>query len=322
MYKHRDMLVCFSAGNEGTDGDANGRIDPGSITPPATAKNCLTVGACENLRPTKALTYGSAFGFPAEPIRSDRMANNADGMVAFSSRGPVHDGRIKPDVVAPGTYVLSARSRATSSTGWELSSDALYMYDGGTSMATPLVAGCAAVIRSFLRKAHDLRKPSAALLKALIINGARDLTGQYLPSEADSLPNNSEGFGRVDVQAVVGPYGAGEQLVFWDEGQALDVGEVAEQSVVVSPGAKLFKATLVWTDPPGEGLQSDLDLIVSAGSQERHGNMPANAAEFDRVNNVEQVVWENPPAGSLAVKVTAHRITSTPQNFALVVRVA
>ena len=322
--EHRDMLICFAAGNEGVDHNANGEIDPGSVTPPGTAKNCLTVGACENNRPNKTMTYGQGWpkDFPANPIKNDRVANNPEGIVAFSSRGPIHDGRIKPDVVAPGTYILSTRSRATKSKGWELSADPLYMFEGGTSMATPLVAGCVANVRAFLRTARGVKKPSAALLKALIINGARDLTGQYVPSEATEIPNNNEGFGRVDVQAVVGPYTAGETLAFFDEGKALDVGEKTQQAVTIPAGAKLLKATLVWTDPPGEGLQSDLDLIVHAGAKEQHGNMPAGSTGFDRTNNVEQVIWTNVPAGPVTVTVVAYRVTLGPQNFALVVRVA
>jgi hypothetical protein len=77
----------------------------------------------------------------------------------------------------------------------------------------------------------------------------------------------------------------------------------------------------VWTDPPGEGLQSDLDLIVSAGQQVRHGNMPAESTRFDRANNVEQVRWVNVPTGSVAVTVAAHKVTFEPQRFALVIRV-
>jgi hypothetical protein len=321
--EHRDMLICFAAGNEGLDHNANGQTDPHSVTPPGTAKNCLTVGACENNRPTKTLTYGKGWpsDFPANPIKTDRVANNPDGMVAFSSRGPINDGRIKPDVVAPGTFILSTRSRATQSEGWELSSDPLYMFDGGTSMATPLVAGCVANVRAFLRTSHGNAKPSAALLKALIINGAHDIPGQYVPSETADIPNNNEGFGRVDVQAVVGPYGAGETVTFFDEDTSLDTGENKQQVVTVAAGATVLKATLVWTDPPGEGLQSDLDLIVSAGSQQRHGNMPASSAAFDRTNNVEQVVWKNVPAASVTVTVAAHKVTLGPQNFALVIRV-
>ncbi|MEP6701942.1 MAG: S8 family serine peptidase, partial [Betaproteobacteria bacterium] len=321
---HRDMLICFAAGNEGVDKDSNGVIDTGSVTPPGTAKNCLTVGACENNRPNLKMTYGQGWpkAYKANPIKNDKVADNPDGIVAFSSRGPVKDGRIKPDVVAPGTFILSTRSRVTQSTGWGLSSDPLYMFEGGTSMATPLVAGCVANVRAFLRTAHRIKSPSAALLKALIINGAKDLAGQYVPSEAGTTPNNSEGFGRVDVTAVVGPYALGETLTFLDEGKALDVGEKMQRSVTIPAGAKLLKVTLVWTDPAGEGLQSDLDLIVEAGNASRHGNMAATSADFDRLNNVEQVVWLNVPAGIATITVVAHRVTFGPQNFALVVRVA
>ena len=67
-------------------------------------------------------------------------------------------------------------------------------------------------------------------------------------------------------------------------------------------------------------VQSDLDLVVKTGGQERHGNMPVGSAAFDRTNNVEQVVWANVPAGPLTVTVAAHRVTLGPQSFALVVR--
>ena len=114
VWNNRDCVICFSAGNEGTDADANGVVDPSSLTPPGTAKNCITVGASENDRPNFPLTYGSGWpnDFPANPLASDKTADNPLGMVAFSSRGPTKDQRYKPDVVAPGTYVLSTRSRA------------------------------------------------------------------------------------------------------------------------------------------------------------------------------------------------------------------
>src|SRR5262249_48853687 len=144
------------------------------------------------------------------------------------------------------TFILSTRSRVTSSQGWGLSADPLYMFEGGTSMATPLVAGCVADVRAFLRAVKGIASPSAALLKAALINGARDLAGQYVPSEAGTIPNNSEGFGRVDVQAVVGPYAAGETVQFFDESQALDTGETVELTVAVPAGARLLKVTLVW----------------------------------------------------------------------------
>jgi subtilisin family serine protease len=321
VHDRRDMLICFAAGNSGSDRDRDGQVNANTITPPGTAKNCLTVGASENNRPDKTVTYGGGWPaeFPAEPIRSDRLADNPNGLAAFSSRGPVQLGRLKPDVVAPGTFVLSARSRVTASHGWQLSADPLYMFEGGTSMATPLVAGCVANIRAFLRTAKGLASPSAALLKAAIINGARPLAGQYNPAEIGAVPDGNAGFGRVDLAAVIGPYAAGEMVEFIDEDAALDVGESLHRSVDVAAGGHI-KVTLVWTDPPGEALQTDLDLIVRAGGAERHGNMPPGSAAFDRANNVEQVTWSGLPGGRVEVIVRAHRVTFDSQTFALVVR--
>jgi subtilisin family serine protease len=324
VWNHRDMVICFAAGNEGVDSDANGQVNANSIKPPSTAKNCITVGATENNRPAMTMTYGQAWSkdFPAPPISTDRVASNPEGMVAFSSRGPTLDHRIKPDVVAPGTFILSTHSRDSSDTGWGTSADPLYFFEGGTSMATPLVAGCAAVLREFAIKQQGIKKPSAALIKALLVNGAHAIGGQYVPSEAGMVPSIHQGFGRVDVAAVAGPLAAGQQLIVHDEAKALDTGEEDRLTVVVPPGATALKVTLVWTDPPGEGLQNDLDLIVSvAGGPERHGNQAANAAAFDRSNNVEQVVWDRPPVGPLNVVVRAFRAAQFPQSYALVVRI-
>lgn len=233
-----------------------------------------------------------------------------------------NDGRIKPDVVAPGTYILSTRSRVTKSKGWKLSSDPLYMFEGGTSMATPLVAGCVAVVRAHLRTQLGIKKPSAALLKAALINGAHDLAGQYSPSEAGAIPNNNQGFGRVDVQAVVGPYGAKETVQFFDEAKKLDTGEQQNRTLTMPAGTQRLKVTLAWSDPAGEGLQNDLDLIVRAKTEERHGNMPAGSSDFDRKNNVEQVIWDKLAGATITVTVRAQAITSKPQSFALVVRMS
>ncbi len=322
VWEHRDMVICFAGGNDGRDVDGNGVIDNGTVGAPGTAKNCITVGATENNRPEQSKPYSTLGRFRSEPIASDGWSNNPEGMAAFSSRGPAQNRRIKPDVVAPGTAILSTRSRdANIDSFFGTSTDPLYAFLAGTSMATPLVAGCAAVVREYFLTQENLQ-PSAALVKATLINAAKDIAGQYVPSEAGAIPNFSEGFGRVDLAAAVGPRSESERVTFKDEGTELDTGEEETTQVEVSESDSLLKVTLVWTDFPGEALQSDLDLIVrSPNGQERHGNMPPSSTEFDRQNNVEQVVWSDVPTGTVEIVVRANRILR-PQSYALVVRIA
>ena len=91
------MLILFAAANEGTDSNSDGEIDLDSMGAPATSKNVLTVGASENDRGTQITSEWGQWwpgDYPQDPINSDRMANNTEGMAAFSSRGPVDDGRL------------------------------------------------------------------------------------------------------------------------------------------------------------------------------------------------------------------------------------
>jgi serine protease AprX len=327
VWNHRDFVICFAAGNDGRDSQGRGVIDSGSVGSPATAKNCITVGACENNRPnfplpgspSQSLLYGNGWpqDFPANPIHPDPVANEPSGMAAFSSRGPTTNGRVRPDVLAPGTAVLSTRSRVATGTGWGPSSDPLFFFDGGTSMATPLVAGCAAVVRQYLQS-KGVANPSAALVKAILINGAGIIPGQYVPSEVGPPPDTSQGFGRADLLSTVNPAAQSQSIVFYDENTALDTGQA--QTVYTGPVAKMAKVTLVWSDPAGEALQNDLDLVLqNSAGQEWHGNVAAGSSAFDRTNNVEQVIWQPPSPDSFTVAVRCFRAV-TPQTYALVVR--
>lgn len=330
VWNHRDVVVVFAAGNAGRDGNRDGTIDGHSVGSPGTAKNCITVGASENDRPGffyvgsnfKFSKYGEGWPrqFPVKPISTDTMAENPDGLAAFSSRGPTADGRIKPDVVAPGTAILSTRSRATGAgSGWGLSEDDLYLFEGGTSMATPLVSGCAAVVREYLEQ-NGARPPSAALVKALIVNGAEPLRGQYTPSETGVVPNHHQGFGRVNVARSVDVDDRSRLLHFWDEDRTLDTGEEQVFKVALPKHAKSLKVTLAWTDPPGETLQNDLDLVVMAGGEVGYGNAAPGSTIPDRVNNVEQVLLLAVPPGDVEIRVKAYRCAIVPQNFALAAR--
>jgi hypothetical protein len=119
---HPDFLVVLAAGNAG----ASGKWTVGN---PGTAKNALTVGATQ-----------SRNSISDAPIGKSTLAY-------FSSLGPTADGRLKPDLVAPGYAVLSARSSTVHSQLSFLTSNssaatcALHELSG-TSMAVPVVRFC------------------------------------------------------------------------------------------------------------------------------------------------------------------------------------
>lgn len=359
VWKNPDMVICFAAGNNGRDtGSRNQKnrpvLDSESIhSAEAVAKNCITVGASENCLPTitfehrDKFTYGAYFPtkFPNTPVHEDHMCNQRDGLAAFSSRGPTMEKRFKPDVVAPGTSILSTISRRCTKQEkykmWGISADTKLAFSSGTSMATPLVASCCAVIRQALidkaEKSGSKIAPemlSAALIKALVINGANDLRGQYTPTEAGPSPNAGSGFGLVNLKNSISVIEGCAGSAGYGVGSLDDSGENEEFQVEVpipethSGQATLkvtLKVTLVYSDFPGEALQNDLNLVVLSGEIERHGNKGAKdfekgATEFDAQNNVEQVVWEGIPGGSVKIRVRVHRMSTECQPFAYVWR--
>ncbi len=344
-WNHKDFLAVFAAGNDGKDANGNGIVDLGSIDPPATAKNVLAVGASENSRGSISVspytTYG-VFGFSSNPLKTDLMANNPEGMVAFSSRGPTGDGRIKPDVVAPGTWVLSTKSTiapVTNSKGYltywgypsdiglPLAMDSWFAFDGGTSMATPLTAGAAAIVRQYYT--DKLISPSAALIKATIINGATNMTGQYASpyNDVTGWPDNNQGFGRVNLARSVTP---DSSLDYVDDNAGLTDSGIDTYYFSVIDTAAPVRVTLVWTDPPATlaaatKLVNDLDLEVTApnGVDVYHGNIPGiNPANFDHLNNVEavEIPVSGLTSGVFTVTVIGDNVPTSPQPYALAIR--
>jgi subtilisin family serine protease len=257
-WEHKDMLILYAAGNSGTDADGNGVIDPDSIGQPGTAKNIITVGASENLRTSGGFNPGglcTSWGncwpndFSAAPLGSDTPSDNANGMAAFSSRGPADDGRIKPELAAPGTNILSVRSQhPQAGTGWG-EYNANYIFEGGTSMATPLTAGAAALVREWLTRIKGMANPSAALMKSVLINGAADMgSGQYGGGATQEIPsrrpNNVSGWGRVDLQAALDPP-APRKIWVTDNTAGLSTGQTATYRVTVGAGSATQEAASV-----------------------------------------------------------------------------
>ena len=174
-FSHPDMCILFAAGNEGKDElEPLGVVDGNTLASPGTAKNCITVGASESLRSEefKFLFFNPIYvvmDFFHNPIANDLLASPCDGehqgMAAFSNRGPCQDGRIKPDIVAPGTGILSTKRKETAE------EDYGYVFDSGTSMATPLTAGASALVREWLDKRFGISNPDGATVKAVLMAG-------------------------------------------------------------------------------------------------------------------------------------------------------
>ena len=115
-----------------------------------------------------------------------------------SSRGPTDDGRIKPDVIAPGGYVRSCKAQEAADTGSSTWSSTYYLEYTGTSMATPNAAGAAAMIREYLEEIAQRPSPQGALVKALMVLGATDLGSR-------DIPNDNEGWGKVNLRETLAP---------------------------------------------------------------------------------------------------------------------
>ncbi len=328
IYANPDFLILFAAGNNGEDADKDGRIDGNSVSTPGTAKNALTVGASKNLVSNggiQAKLIDLKIGkdkWGAEPLASSKLSENERGLAPFSSRGPTSDGRLKPEIVAPGTNILSTRSHhPKAEVLWGAYNDQ-YVWSGGTSMSTPLVAGAAAVVREYLVKDRKIASPSAAILKAVLMHTAEDLfPGQFgsvgvsRGQELATLrPNMDEGYGRVDVEKATSL----SSSLLVDERVGLGPSEKHMYPITLAKKTEL-SATLAYSDAPAAAaasktLVNDLDLAIidSTGKRYEIG---------DHTNNNEHVAVQL-PAGIYQIEVRGANVPITKQPYALVVSAA
>jgi serine protease AprX len=287
-----EFLIVRSAGNDGVFSSFSGA--KAQVSTWATGKNVLTVGATYTDRPTRydAKTNSDKLDYSLTNFQSKR------GTVApFSSRGPVlTTKRTKPDVVAPGVCILSARCGLTSTSvqdqmdawlnnygtfpGGGKSTDKLTV-TSGTSMASPGVSGCAALLREAFAKWHNLSDPSAPLMKALLINGADDL----------GVSSNDQGFGQVNMTRTLKPLGRPPSgaAATSGSGYAQDIALPKDLNTITpfkttvpnksATNKKVnFVATLVYHDFKGEQINNHMNLIVTYKGTKRETYNSTNSA--------------------------------------------
>ena len=332
---NQEMTFVFAAGNDGPSASTVGS--------PGTAKNIISVGAGENVQP---------IGGSDSSAVSDSGADSANDIIDFSSRGPCTDGRIKPDLCAPGTHVSGGVAQVASpaATGTAIAcytgegvsggvssiyfpsaGQQFYTASSGTSHSTPGLAGSCALLRQYFIN-HSLTPPSPAMTKAYLMNSARYMTGAYAN---DTLPSNNQGMGEVNLGTAFD--GAGRVLrdqLAADKFTA--AGQTRTFTGVISESSKPFRVTLAWTDAPGSttgnAYNNNLDLTVTVGANTYKGNVFSGAysttgGSSDAKNNAESVFLPAGVSGPFTVTVTAVNIPSdgvpneapaTDQDFALV----
>lgn len=298
---------------------------------------------------------GKAFDVPWGTLRVPNSGKNtlvvgnlraSNAVNEHSSHGPTNDGRLKPDVAVLGTAIISPFPGN------------LYREESGTSMATPVVAGSAALVA---QKYADVcgpeaasdsavpATPSPAAMRALLIHSAIDVVSTATDAVEKEGPDFATGYGRVQVNKAVDLVADRDFLYrqIVETGDALTV----EFEIDNTTADADLKVTLAWDDPPWTPnaapnavtgiLQNDLDLLLEGpgGSEYRFFAPwvldPANpeepaassraateneAIKRDHLNTVEQVLVpkEHVNPGTWRIRVTGFNLVHGPQTFVLV----
>lgn len=284
----RPVPVVWAAGNE-RGGLARCGTTYFTTPPPATAKNVIAVGAA---------------------------TSDLDTVAFFSSWGPTDDGRLRPDLIAPG-HQIGEDNGVTSANVLVFGTP--YYTTFGTSMAAPAVAGAVALLlEDFRAQFAGQPDPLPSTHKALLLHAAEDV--------GPPGPDFQSGYGSLRIADAVDLLRSGRFLE-----ESAREGEAFVCFVDVPPGAPELRATIAWDDPPGLALISpalvnDLDLRVFSPSEAEHFPWTLSAANPaapavrnapDRLNNVEQVVVDAPAPGRWRVEVRGHAVGPEGQKFSL-----
>jgi subtilisin-like proprotein convertase family protein len=216
-----------------------------------------------------------------------------------------------------------------------------YRYESGTSMAAASVSGMLACMQEFFEQRLNVTN-SPALMKALLINGARPVSPQYdfnvnnttspqgwgLPNLPNTIPPTLTNY---NAQGGAAGNAGSLPLVFYDQNptNALATGQSDTRTLVITPdaGQQPLRVTLVWTDPPGSPaagvkLVNNLVLVVSnldtgdafygndipAGTDFNQATDTNGLPNIDLVNNVQNVFLAPPLGTNYSITVMAQRV--------------
>jgi len=327
---NQELIYIFAAANLGPS--------PASVSSPGAAKNVLTVGASENVRP--GWTDGCGIGTSG--------ADHADDVISFSGRGPAPGQRAKPEVIGPGTHIQSGADIFSGYDGsgvcdsYHPNGQTVFAASSGTSHSTPATAGIASLAWWWIEQGGagsaagtvdeigGSRAPSPALMKAWMMAHPSYLTGV---SANDTLPSNSQGYGMPNMTDMF----SDTPKLLLDQSEVFDnTGETRTYTLLIMDASKPVRVALAWTDAPGalgtSPQVNNLDLKVEVGGQTYLGNhftqqFSITGGSPDTKNNYEAVFLPAGTTGDLTVTITATNIAGdgipnsgdgTDQDFGLV----
>lgn len=223
-----------------------------------------------------------------------------------SSKGPVEDGRLKPEITASGVSVVTTSNNNTYAQGF------------GTSFSSPYIAGVWALLTERYKQLHANALPKSALIKGALCNSADD--------RGNSGPDYSYGFGLVNPRRAVEVL---ENNRYFNG--TLSTAGASSQIIAVPANTRQVKVLLYWHDKEASPLAStalvnDLDLSVTDGittylpwilnPSPATVNNPA-VRGVDRINNIEQVTIDNPGA-NISINVSGFNVPNGPQEYFVV----
>ena len=313
LYDNPDFLVFFAAGNDGPD--------PVTILSPGLSKNSVAVAASEN----SILSIGI--------------------ISSFSAQGPAFDGRIKPDITVPGSGINSALAHTSGSETCQTTQKS------GTSMATPIAAGSATLIRQYFKdktfwpavcklmrpysnldqskftnfkslctsEGIDLR---GSLLKALVLHSGTSMSpNQY--SGISSPPDNRQGYGLINLSLLLPLPGliSYSKTLFVEDGTLYSFTERTYSILVTDPSQPL-KVTLSWYDPPNLEFAArvvlhDIDVVlIDPMGLHYYGNYKSSSSTDntllrDETNNNEQINIPSAKVGTWTLKIQSKLFTQS-----------